>query len=72
MRYVIDEIIDDKVILESLSDRSVIVVDISFLPEKIHEGSVVLKKEKFELDLDYEYKRKKLLTDKLNKLKELE
>lgn len=72
MRYVVDEIIDDKATLESLTDRSVIVVDLNLLPENIYEGAVVLKKEIYEVDLDYEIERRRLLTDKLNKLKELE
>ena len=72
MRYVVDEIIDDKATLESLTDRSVVVVDLNLLPENIYEGAVVLKKEIYEVDLDYEIERRRLLTDKLNKLKELE
>ena len=69
MRYVVDEIIDDKATLESLTDRSVVVVDLNLLPENIYEGAVVLKKEIYEVDLDYEIERRRLLTDKLNKLK---
>ena len=72
MRYVVDEIIDDKVVLESLNDKSVIVVDINSLPENIHEGTILLKKEIYEVDLEYEVERRRLLTDKLSKLKELE
>lgn len=73
MRYVVDEIIDNKVLLESLNDKNKLVVDISLFIDKIYEGAVVIKKENiFIVDSDFEINRRKLINNKLNKLKELD
>jgi len=73
VRYVVDEIIDNKVLLESLNDKNKLVVDISLFIDKIYEGAVVIKKENiFIVDSDFEINRRKLINNKLNKLKELD
>ena len=72
MRYVVDEIVDDKVSLESLIDKSKIVVDVSLFCDDIYEGAVVIKKNKFIIDYGFEEKRRETINDKLDNLKELD
>lgn len=72
MRYVVDEIVDNKVKLESLSDKSIIIEDKSLFPNNIYEGAVVFKKDNYIIDYEYEKNRRELINDKLNRLKELD
>lgn len=69
MRYAVDEIIDDKVKLESLDDGTILCVDKSFFPKSIREGNIVLKTEKYIIDYDFEKKRREELYRKFNQIK---
>lgn len=69
MKYVIDEIIDDIAILENLTTKEKKEINISFLPNNVKEGNVLIEEENFRLDKNSEANRRKLIQDKLNKLK---
>lgn len=69
MKYVIDEIIDDIAILENLTTKEKKEINISFLPNNVKEGNVLIEEENFKLDKNSEANRRKLIQDKLNKLK---
>lgn len=69
MKYVIDEIIDDIAILENLTTKEKKEINIFFLPNNVKEGNVLIEEENFRLDKNSEANRRKLIQDKLNKLK---
>lgn len=69
MKYVIDEIIADIAILENLTTKEKKEINISFLPNNVKEGNVLIEEENFRLDKNSEANRRKLIQDKLNKLK---
>ena len=70
MKYSIDRIENNIAVLENLEDKEKIEIEISFLPEGIKEGSILLFKDgKYELDLDEEYLRRKRIMDKFKRLK---
>lgn len=69
MKYVIDEIIDDIAILENLTTKEKKEINISFLPNNVKEGNVLIEEENFRLDKNSEANRRKFIQDKLNKLK---
>lgn len=69
MKYAIDEIIDDIAILENLTTKEKKEINISFLPNNVKEGNVLIEEENFRLDKNSEANRRKLIQDKLNKLK---
>lgn len=69
MKYVIDEIIDDIAILENLTTKEKKEINISFLPNNVKEGNILIEEENFRLDKNSEANRRKLIQDKLNKLK---
>ena len=72
MKYVIDKIEEGYVTLENLETKEKLIVEVKKLPLEIHEGTVLNKKEEeFSLDLDTEQKRRKMLQDKLNRLKKI-
>lgn len=69
MKYVIDKIIDNVAVLESLSDKTKIEVDILNLPKDIRDGTIVLfDNGKYIHDVGLEDERRKLLKSRLNRL----
>lgn len=70
MRYAVDEIIDNLVKLENMDTGEVVNVDISLFPKNIKEGNIVVRKEKYIIDYEYENNRRNIIQDKLNKIKE--
>lgn len=70
MKYVVDHIIDDKIILENIDTKKVIEIskkDISF---KVIEGNVLIKKNSsYYLDYDDEIRRREKIQMKLDNLK---
>lgn len=69
MKYVIDEIIDDIVILENLENSEKIEVNLNELPPNIQEGNILIKKNIYEIDKNTEVKRREIIQNKLNRLK---
>lgn len=69
MKYVIDEIIDDIAILENLTTKEKKEINLSFLPNNVKEGNILIEEGIFRLDKTTEANRRKLIQDKLNKLK---
>lgn len=69
MRYVVDRVVDDIVVLENMSNRDVIEVSATDVPENIKDGNVLIKQDnKFILDKEAEKERRKNMRDKFNKL----
>lgn len=72
MRFVIDRIIDNIVILEEISTKKKIEVNLDLLPVNVRDGSVLkYDNDCYILDSDYEEKRRKKLREKLNRLKNI-
>lgn len=72
MKYAVDRIVEDIVVLENINSGEIIEVDKKILPGEVHEGSIVVKKEnKFHLDLEEEKTRKESLRERLERLKQL-
>lgn len=69
MRYAVDEIIDSVVKLENLETGDIVNEDLSLFPENIKEGNIVFRTEKYQIDYEYENKRRKMIQDKLNIIK---
>lgn len=69
MRYVVDRIEDNIAVLECISNKEIIEVDISILPSDVRDGSIVLfDNDKYVFDKAYEEERRKLMRDKFTKL----
>lgn len=72
MKYAIDRIIEDIVVLENISTGEIIEKNIKELPKGIHEGSIILSKDnEFIIDENEELLRKKSLRERLERLKNL-
>lgn len=70
MKFSVDRIEDNIVVLESIENNEIREVDISLLPEGIKEGSIlVLNNDIYELDLNEEELRRKRIQEKFNRLK---
>lgn len=70
MKYAVDEIINDIVILEEIETGKQKEVNISQLPNNIHDGNILIyENEEYRLDMKYEIERRQLLEEKLNKIK---
>ena len=72
MKYAVDRIEDDIAILENLETKEKKEVSLSLLPPDIHEQAIVIyEKDSYFLDEEEELTRKKLLREKLERLKRL-
>lgn len=70
MKFSVDRIEDNIVVLEDIENNEIREVDISLLPEGIKEGSIlVLNNDIYELDLNEEELRRKRIQEKFNRLK---
>ncbi len=70
MKYSIDRIEDKIAVLENIVDKEKREVDISLLPKGSREGSILLlRNDKYELDLDEEEVRRKKIMEKFKRLK---
>jgi len=70
MRYAVDKIIDNIVLLENIETQEKFEIDISLLPPNIHDGNIILfENNEYKLDTKYEIERRKLIEEKLNKIK---
>lgn len=70
MKFSVDRIEDNVVVLEGIENNEIKEVDIALLPEGIKEGSILeLNNDVYELDLNEEELRRKRIQEKFNRLK---
>jgi hypothetical protein len=70
MKYVVDRIEEDIVVLENLETREITNIKISELDFKVREGNILsYENNKYTLDLNTEKLRKEKLRNRFNKLK---
>ena len=70
MKYVVDHIVDDIVVLEQIDTKDIIEVNKNSIPFKVKDGNILIKENNsFHLDSEEETKRKDKLQEKLNRLK---
>ena len=70
MKYVVDRIEEDIVVLEDLETREITNIKISELDFKVREGNILsYENNKYTLDLNTEKLRKEKLRNRFNKLK---
>ena len=72
MKYAVDQIVGDIVILENLDTSELIEVDVSLLPEDIYDGMIVKYADGvYFSDKEVENERFNRIQEKLNRLKRL-
>ena len=70
MKYVIDRLEEDKVVLEDLSTRETKVIKLKELDFKVREGNIIsFEDNKYTLDLNTEKLRREKLRNRFNKIK---
>lgn len=70
MKYSIDRIENNIAVLENIENKEKKEIDITLLPKGYREGSIViLRNDKYELNLDEEEIRRKRMMDKFKRLK---
>lgn len=70
MKFAVDEIIDNIVVLENIKTLERRDVNISLLPHFIHEGSILVYEDnKYILDRKEEISRRKLIEEKFRRLR---
>jgi len=68
-KYAVDRVEGDKAILENLTNKKIIEINIKILPANIKDGNILVKKgQKFILDKDTEYHRREAIKNKFNNL----
>ena len=69
-KYVVDEIIDDKVKLEDCNTKEMVTISKKLLPSNIFDGAVVIKKDNnYYLDQKAYEERKSSIRSRMDKLK---
>lgn len=70
MKYSVDRIENDIAVLEDITTKEKIELNINYLPKKIKEGTILEKKDdSFIIDEEEENVRRKRIMEKFNKLK---
>ena len=70
MKYAVDEIIDDIVKLQNISDGNIIYVNITLFKDKINESDIVIKSGDIYIkDIDEKQRKITILREKMEKLK---
>ena len=70
MKYSVDRVENDIAVLEDITTKEKIELNINYLPKKIKEGTILEKKEdSFIIDEEEENVRRKRIMEKFNKLK---
>lgn len=70
MKYSVDRIENDIAILEDITTKEKIEINVNYLPKKIKEGTILEKKDdSFIIDEEEENVRRKRIMEKFNKLK---
>lgn len=69
MKYCVDRIEDNLVVLENLENESIIEIDKEKLQDGIHEGSIVVYKDnEYYIDNEEEQKRKESIKNRFSNL----
>ena len=69
MKYCVDRIEDNLVVLENLENESIIEIDKKKLQDDIHEGSIVIYKDnEYYIDNEEEQKRKESIKNRFSNL----
>ncbi len=72
MKYAVDKIEDDVVVCEELTTRKKITLNKNEIKGEVHEGAIIIKSDSsYEVNNQEEENRRKLLQEKLNRLKNL-
>lgn len=72
MKYAVDRIEDDIVVLENITSGDIINENIKKLPKNIKEGTILIKKDnEYSLDLNTEKERRDDFRSRLERLKNL-
>lgn len=70
MKYSVDEIIDNIVILENINTLEKKEIDINTLPISIYEGAILIYQDNtYKLDETEEERRRRIILEKFNKLR---
>ena len=70
MKYVVDHIIDNIVVLENINNKEILEINKSDISFSIREGNILVKDgNNYYLDKELENKRREQLQEKLNKVK---
>lgn len=69
MKYAVDQIIENIVILENIETLEKKEIELLKLPKDIHEGSILIKERNYKIDKKEEALRRSKLQEKLKKLK---
>lgn len=70
MKYSVDRIENNIVVLENIENNDIIEVDIKLLPKEIKEGTILNKQEDYYLiDIQEEIKRKNDIINRFQRLK---
>ena len=70
MKYAVDRIIDNIVILENIDDNTKKEVSKDILPKDIREGTILIETETYIIDKEEELKRRKNIEERLNKIRD--
>ena len=72
MKYAVDRIEENIVVLENISSGEIVNIDIKKLPKNIKEGNILIKEnDQYTLDLDTEKDRREDFRSRLERLKNL-
>lgn len=72
MKYAVDKIEDNLIICEEITTGEKITLNKNEIKGKVHEGAIIIKSDSsYEVNKQEEENRKKLLQEKLNRLKNL-
>lgn len=70
MKYAVDRIEENIVVLEKLDDKTMIELKKEELPKEIKDGTIlVFKDNKYELDLEEEKNKRQSILERFNRLK---
>lgn len=70
MKYAVDKIIENIAILENINTQEIKEIDITTLPFSVYEGAILIYQDNtYKLDLTEEEKRKRIVLEKFNKLR---
>ena len=70
MKYAIDRIEDNIVVIENLETKEIIELEKDKLPKDIKDGSIIIyENNEYKLDLDEEELRRKRIQDRFNRLR---
>ena len=72
MKYAVDRIIDDIAVLENIKDKEKKEEELINLPKRVKEGNIlVYKNDTYVRDYNEEYRRRKRLRERIERLKNI-